>query len=154
LIGTDAVRSIAGSVAGQAQATGQAAAQQGNPVVQSLLGQVGAASGAAQAASSASGSFASSPLTLAGSLAAQGQGALSVERGTSIFAPDGRLIGSVSGVVANAQGEVEQLIVTVDGARATLPSSYFQTSGSGLVSAAGEGQIKQMAEQQQVEAAE
>jgi hypothetical protein len=146
LIGTDAVRSIAGSVAGQAQATGQAAAQQGNPVVQSLLGQAGAASGAAQAASSASGSFASSPLTLAGSLAAQGQGALSVERGTSIFAPDGRLIGSVSGV--------EQLIVTVDGARATLPSSYFQTSGSGLVSAAGEGQIKQMAEQQQVEAAE
>ena len=37
----------------------------------------------------------------------------------------------------------------VDGETATLPANYFQASGSGLISVIGEGQIKQIAEQQE-----
>ena len=52
-------------------------------------------------------------------------------------------------VVTDAQGNVQQLLVRVDGEQATLPANYFQASGSGLVSVIGEGQIKQIAEQQE-----
>ena len=89
------------------------------------------------------------PLAAAGSAAAQGQGAFAVTQGTPIFAPDGDRIGRVRQVVADAHGNVQQVLVRVDGETASLPASYFQASGSGLISVVGEGQIKRMAEQQE-----
>ena len=108
-----------------------------------------AVSGTASGAAAGSGSFASGPLTAAGSLAPQGQGAFAIDRGTPIFAPDGDRIGRVRQVVGDARGNVQQLLVKVDGEEATLPANYFQASGSGLISVIGEGQIKQIAEQQE-----
>ena len=72
-----------------------------------------------------------------------------VTQGTPIFAPDGDRIGSVRQVVADAHGNVQQVLVRVDGETASLPANYFQASGSGLISVVGEGQIKRIAEQQE-----
>jgi hypothetical protein len=44
---------------------------------------------------------------------------------------------------------VQQLLVKVDGETATLPASNFQANGHGIVSAMGETQIKQLANQQE-----
>ena len=149
LVGTDAV----GSAVGQARGTAQGAAQQGRGAAQGLVGTAGGLAGAAQGSASGaaagSGSMASGPLAAAGSLAAQGQGAFAVTQGTPIFAPDGDRIGRVRQVVSDAHGNVQQLLVKVDGETATLPANYFQASGSGLISVIGEGQIKQVAEQQE-----
>lgn len=142
LIGTDAVRSTAGEVAGQARGTAQG-------LVGAANGAAGTAQGSASGALAGSGSYSSSPLAAAGSLAAQGQGAFAVERGTPIFAADGDRIGRVRQVVSDARGNVRQLLVRVDGAEAMIPANYFQASAGGLVSAVGEGQIKQIARQQE-----
>jgi hypothetical protein len=103
------------------------------------------------AAGSASGvsSLTAGLLAASGSLAAQGQGAFAVEKGTPIFDASGEKIGSVRSVVADARGRVQQLLVKVDGERALLPAGAFQVSGEALVSAMSEGQIKQIANQQE-----
>lgn len=142
LIGTDAVRSAAGQTAGQARGAAQG-------LVGTAGGLASGAQGAASGSLAGSGSYASGPLAAAGSLAAQGQGAFAVEKGTPIFAPDGDRIGRVRQVVSDARGNVQQLLVKVDGKTATIPADYFQANGSGLVSVMGEGQIKQIAQQQE-----
>lgn len=142
LIGTDAVRSTAGQAAGQARGAAQGLADTAG-------GLVGSAQGSASGTLAGSGSYASGPLAAAGSLAAQGNGAFAVEEGTPVFAPDGDRIGRVRQVVSDARGNVQQLLVKVDGQEAVLPANYFQASGSGLVSVMGEGQIKQIARQQE-----
>ena len=149
LIGTDAVHSTAGQVAGQARGTAQGLVGTAGGVAGTAGGIVGGAQGTASGAAASSGSFASGPLAAAGSLAAQGQGAFAVERGTPIFAPDGDRIGRVRQIVSDAHGNVQQLLVRVDGETASLPANYFQASGSGLISVMGEGQIKQIAQQQE-----
>jgi hypothetical protein len=94
-------------------------------------------------------SLTSGVLAASGSLAAQGQGTFAVEKGTPIFDASGDKIGSVRGMVADARGRVEQLLVKVDGERALLPAGAFQVSGEALISAMSEGQIKQIANQQE-----
>jgi hypothetical protein len=136
------VGQTAGSAAGQARGAAQG-------VVGTAGGLAGSAQGNASGALAGSGSAASGPLAAAGSLAAQGQGAFAVAQGTPIFAPDGDRIGRVRQVVADAHGNVQQVLVRVDGETASLPANYFQASGSGLISVVGEGQIKQIAEQQE-----
>lgn len=152
LIGTDAVRSAAESLVGQARTTGQAAAQDGRGTVESVAGLAGQLSAGAQAAGSSNGGAASSgigSLVLAGSLAAQAQGAFVIQKGTPIFASDGDRIGTVAQVVSDARGQVRQVLVNVDGTRALLPAEAFQVRGEALVSAMGEGQIKQITDQQE-----
>lgn len=149
LIGTDHVRSTAGQVAGTARGTAQGAAGTAMGAAGSAQDLAGSAQGSASGALAGSGSFGSAPLAAAGSLAAQGDGAFAVDRGTPIFAPDGDRIGRVRQVFTDANGNVQQLLVKVDGEMATIPASNFQASGSGLVSAMGEGQIKQVAQQQE-----
>ena len=102
------------------------------------------------AAGSASGAslLTSGLLAASGSLAAQGQGSFAVDKGTPIFDASGDKIGSVRGVVADARGQIQQLLVKVDGERALLPAGNFQVSGEALISAMGESQIKRMANQQ------
>lgn len=152
LIGTDAVRSMAGTVYGQGRAAGQAAVQQGQSVMGGLISTADSLAGSLRgsAAGSASGasSLTSGLLATSGSLAAQEQGAFTVDRGTPIFDAAGDKIGSVRGVVADAQGQIQQLLVRVDGEHALLPSGNFQVSGEALISAMGESQIRHMADQQ------
>lgn len=149
LIGTDAVRSAVDEAGGVAQGS----VQQGQSLAQGLAGSTDSLTGNVQGTTSGalagSGSYTAGPLAAAGSLAAQGDGAFSVERGTPIFAADGDRIGRVRQVVSDARGNVEQLLVRVDGAEAMLPASAFEASGSGLLSVMGEGQIKQIARQQE-----
>jgi sporulation protein YlmC with PRC-barrel domain len=68
----------------------------------------------------------------------------------SVLDASGDKIGKVQQVIANGQGQVQSLLVKVDGAKAMLPAGNFQAAGSGnaLVSAMGEGAIKQTAQQQ------
>lgn len=152
LIGTDTVRAVAGSVYGQGRAMGHTAVQQGQSSAGGLLGTAGSLTGSlhGSAVGSASGasSLTSGLLAASGSLAAQAQGAFAVEKGTTIFDASGDKIGSVRGVVADAQGRVDQLLVKVDGERALLPAGNFQVRGDALISAMGETQIKQLADQQ------
>jgi hypothetical protein len=149
LVGTDAVRSTAQSAVGQARSTAQQARGTAQGLVGTAGGVAGSASGSASGTASGAGAFAGGPLTAAGSLASQADGAFAIERGTPIFAPDGDRIGRVQQVVSDARGNVQQVLVKVDGERATLPANYFQANGSGLVSVIGEGQIKQIADQQE-----
>jgi hypothetical protein len=151
LVGTDAVRGLAGSAVSQAHGT----MQQGRAAAQGLLVTPAALSGSAQGSGSGSGagSASSGPLAGATSLAGtgQGQGGFLVESGTPIFEADGDKIGKVRQVFTDAHGHVQQLLVKVDGETATLPASNFQANGHGIVSAMGETQIKQLAQQQEAQ---
>jgi hypothetical protein len=109
----------------------------------------GSIQGSAAGSSAGASSLTSGVLAASGSLAAQGQGAFAVEKGTPILDASGDKIGSVRSVVADARGHVQQLLVKVDGERALLPGGVFQVSGEALISSMGEGQIKQIANQQE-----
>ncbi len=65
-----------------------------------------------------------------------------------VLGPDGDRLGKVRGVIADSHGQVQALLVKVDGATATLPAANFSGSGNALVSAMGEGQIKDAAASQ------
>lgn len=66
-----------------------------------------------------------------------------------VLSPDGERIGQVRQVLSNARGEAQQLLVKVDGQLATLPATNFSASGNAVMSAMGEGQIKQIGNQQE-----
>src|SRR5690606_32686893 len=131
--------------AGNLAATGRGAANAAANGAGSIAGNA-AASG--QGAASGMFSGAMGQLALAGSGAAQGEGMFSVKRGTPVLAPDGERIGKVRQVVADSQGRVEQLLVRVDGEDALIPAAQFNGRGNAVVSAMGEGTIKQIAAQQ------
>lgn len=88
-------------------------------------------------------------MAAAGTATAAAESAFTVTKGMSILSPEGDRIGKVTRVVANSQGQVQQLLVKVDGAKVMLPASNFSVTGNALVSAMGEGQIKQLSEQQE-----
>ena len=125
------------------------AAQQAGGLASGAGSLAGSASGAAQGSGSGSSSFAGNQLAAAASAASQAQGAFAVTKGTPVFGPDGDKIGKVRQVFSNAGGQVEQLLVKVDGEKAMLPASNFTASGSGVVSAMSEAEITQVAEQQE-----
>jgi len=68
----------------------------------------------------------------------------------SVLDASGDKIGKVQQVIADGRGQVQSLLVKVDGTEAMLPAGNFQAGGNGsaLVSAMGEGTIKQVAQQQ------
>ncbi|MFA7585914.1 MAG: hypothetical protein WCY11_06925 [Novosphingobium sp.] len=57
-------------------------------------------------------------------------------------------------MITDGRGEVQSLLVKVDGEQASLPAANFTGSGNAVMSAMGEGQIKQVARQQDEAAAE
>ena len=153
LMGTDEVGSTVNSTVGTAASV---AAQ-----AQGTLG--GAASTAANIASGATGSaqgsangmtvLAVGQLATAGSAAAQADGAFAIASGTPVSGPDGNTLGTVSQVVADARGQVEQVLINVDGIQALIPAGNFSVSGDALVSAMGESEVRQVAEKQAEEPA-
>lgn len=56
-----------------------------------------------------------------------------------VVGPDGDRLGKVRGVIADSRGQVQALLVKVDGKMATLPAANFSGRGNALVSAMGEG---------------
>jgi hypothetical protein len=148
LIGTDAVRGVAGStrstvgsVAGSARGTlGGAAGAAGSTA--------GSASGSAQGSGSSAGSASSNHLAAAQSAAASATGAFAVVPGMDILSAKGEAIGSVRRVISDSHGQVQSLLVEVDDRSATLPAANFSGSGNALVSGMTEGQIKKVAKAQ------
>ncbi|MFM6829663.1 MAG: hypothetical protein ACKOVA_04920 [Novosphingobium sp.] len=157
LIGTDAVRQTAGSVAGTARGAVSGAANAGRSTAGAMGQAAGSAAGNANgnamgsANGSANGLFsgAAGQLVAAGSLAAAGDANFEVSKGMRVLGPDGDRLGKVRGVIADSHGQVQALLVKVDGATATLPAANFSGSGNALVSAMGEGQIKDAAVRQE-----
>lgn len=66
----------------------------------------------------------------------------------NVLNSEGEKIGKVRAVYANAQGQVQALLVKVDGEKALLPAANFTGSGNAVVSAMSAGQIGQAADQQ------
>lgn len=146
LIGTDAARGVVGSArstAGAARGTASGLAS----------GAVQAGRGTASAAGSIAGNAAATGSAAGGSAMATGNaagsGSLAVTKGASVLAPDGERIGTVRKVFTDARGQVEQVLVKVDGKTAMLPASSFTANGSAVTSAMTEGQIKQEAARQE-----
>ena len=158
LIGTDAVRGTAQSVRGTAQeAVGTVRTQAGSTVqgTRDTVGNglTGLGTATANIAGNASGMLnaGTTNLALAGSAAGDAAGAFEVKPGTKLLDADGEKIGKVRQVIADSEGHVKALVVKVDDATATLPASAFTTDGSALVSLAGEGQIKSIAQTQEAQ---
>ncbi|MGV3555856.1 MAG: PRC-barrel domain-containing protein [Croceibacterium sp.] len=159
LIGTDHVGSTARSVRGTAQGAAQGAvgtagglAAAGQAAGNSAAGYAGSIAGSAAASGhgAAGGMFsgAAGQLALAGSAAAAGNGMFAVDKGMPVLAPDGEKIGKVRQVLADSRGQVQALLVKVDGEKAVIPAAQFSGSGNAVVSAMGETTIKQIADQQ------
>ena len=156
LIGTDTVRQSAGSVLATTRGVASGAASAGRSTAEAV-GQAagnaaGSANGIATGGVNGSGngllSGAAGQLVAAGSLAAAGNGKFEVSKGMRVLGPDGNHLGKVRGVIADAHGQVQELLVKVDGTSATLPATNFAGSGNALVSAMGERQIKDTAASQ------
>ena len=94
-------------------------------------------------------SGAAGQLAAAGSAAAQGAGSFDIQPGMKLHDLKGDKIGKVREVIADGHGRVQALLVKVDGEEAILPAGNFTASGNALISAMGEGQIKQVAERQE-----
>ena len=148
LIGTDALRSTVGGAMATSRTALTGAAATGRNTAGAVSGMAGSAQGSASGSADGMFSGAAGQLAAAGSLAAAGDGNFAVSKGMRILGPDGNRLGKVRGVIADAHGEVQQVLVKVDGETAMLPAANFSGSGSALVSAMGEGQIKQVAKSQ------
>lgn len=149
LIGTDHVRSIAGTARGAAEGTADAAVGHARSAATSAEGQATAGANAALGATgNAAAQGQATGLALAGSAVASAQGTLDVAKGTTLYSPDGEKLGKVKQVVADGRGNVEQLLVKVDGQEALLPADSFSASGNMLVTGMSEAEIKRVSEAQ------
>jgi hypothetical protein len=157
LIGTDAVRDVAGrgvnsvgAVAERTRSTAGAVADRARGTVGNVADRAGAIGGNATAgangAASAGGGSGSltGNLALAGSGAARG-GAFPVGSGMAVTDAQGRAIGAVQSVRTNAQGTVDRVLVKVGDKIANLPAANFSGSGSVLVSTMGQGEVSNAA---------
>lgn len=153
LIGTDQVRSTVGSAIGT---TSNVAAQARGTVAgatDTATNIAGSAAGNAQGSATGMTNLTVGQLAAAGSAAAQADGAFAIAGGTPVSGPDGNTLGTVSQVVADASGQVEQVLVDVDGMSALIPAGNFSASGNALVSAMSEGEVRQVAAEQAEEPA-
>lgn len=171
LIGTDAVRSAAGSAVQGTRSTASAVRGNASAAATSLRettsGAVGSArtnaettlgrvrnavptpaDAAAGATHAARGAVATGTgtLALAGSAAASGSGAFPVSPGMAVTDAKGRLIGTVQSVRTSGTGAVQQVLVRVKDKTATLPATNFTGSGDALVSAMGRGEVRKTAD--------
>ncbi|MCL6250573.1 hypothetical protein M3P36_05890 [Altererythrobacter sp. KTW20L] len=156
LVGTDAVRGLAGQGASQAssaaQATqsaatglasqGQATAGEAASSSLRLTGSLGgSASGNGAATGSAGGSLADAMLATAGSAAASGDGAFAVQPGMDVLVPGGEKLGEVSQVIADANGRISEVIVEQGDREVAMPAADLRGNGSALFALDGSGQV-------------
>ena len=62
---------------------------------------------------------------------------------------DGERIGTVSGVLADARGQVQQVVVMTNDGAATVPAANFTGEGALLISAMSEGKLEKTARRQE-----
>lgn len=128
LIGTDAVT---GSVAPIAQRTRARAGEAVSSVREAAV--AGDTMAAASGAGATNGSLFASPLAVAGSAAADAQGAAPVRRGMPVMLADGSSLGRVKQIIANGRGEVDQVVVKQGNVTRALPAGMFSASGDALL---------------------
>ncbi|MGK6356634.1 hypothetical protein ACMGDH_15580 [Sphingomonas sp. DT-207] len=155
LIGTDDVRSVAGSAAntvrGAAGRTRELAAgtrDSATSAVGGLGGATGSASGGGSAGGTADGAIGNGVLALDGTAAANALGSFAVAPGMNVTDLKGRTIGTVRNVVTDARGRVQAVRMEIGRRTATVPAANFSGSGDVLVSAASKGEIREIAEDQ------
>jgi hypothetical protein len=130
---------LGGNASGDAGADAQlVGTDQLRGTTQSLRGTAGGAVGGGAA-----------HLAAAGSAAANSAGAISVSPGMIVRDTSGRAIGRVQAVRARSNGMVDNVIVRVGDRLATLPDDNFSASGSALVSAMGEADLRRASRGQQ-----
>ena len=137
LVGTDAVRDVAGRAVGRTRGAVATVGESANGLAGRARAIPGSASAAATGAGGASGqgggSLGSGMLAAAGSGAAAGEGAFAIAPGTPIVAPDGSRIGRVRQIVSDSRGRVESVVVRARGREFTVPAASLSGSGQGLV---------------------
>lgn len=158
LIGTDAVRQNADSLVRTMRGAVSSAVSAGRETAGAMGKAAGSTADNAEAnamnstvGGAAGGglySGASGQLAAAGSLAAAGDATFEVSKGMRVLGPEGERLGKVRGVIADSHGQVQALLVKVDGETATLPAANFSGDGNAVVSAMGEGAIKDAARRQ------
>lgn len=154
LVGTDAVRGVAGEATGRARdtaasarslagSTAGAARDRASGLAGNAGSLAGSASGNASSAGSAAGSLGGTMLAVAGSGAAAGDGAFAVAPGMPVMAPDGQRLGKVREVVGDARGRVQQVIVEARGQQLAIPAGDLAASGNALVMGEGAASASQ-----------
>jgi len=152
LVGTDAIRGVAGEAVGDVRDTADsargfasAAASEARDRTDAAAGSSGElaslANSSADGSASALGTVAANSdrrvLAAAGSAAAQDNGALGVAPGMNILSPNGERLGRVRQLVTDGRGKVQQVLVdTSDGAK-TIPAADLSANGNALIDASG-----------------
>ena len=147
LIGTDTFQSVAGNVVGQAQGAAGTAQGFAAPIVGSAsdtatslpsnLAMTGSTNGEGSASGEGSANLMTTPLAVAGSVAGAAGGAATITPGMPVVTPSGVPIGEVEQIVANSQGEVEEVIVSNSDVTQTIPAGNLAASGNALVAGSG-----------------
>lgn len=145
LIGTDAVTGAVRGATSTVRNVATPAVGAARDRLSGTAGQIGnaagsangAANGTANGAATGSGMIGGGMLALAGSGAAEGQGAFAVAPGMPVQLPSGEQLGTVRDIVATRAGEVRQLVVQTKDGLATIPSGSLSGSGSILIAAEG-----------------
>lgn len=147
LIGTDAVRGAVAPVA-----RGARSAVQDTTASTRNMGLAGTGSASGSGSGAVNGSLTGSPLALAGSTAAQGEGMASVRRGMPVMNENGASLGKVRQLIADGRGEVQQVVVKQGSVTRELPANMFSASGNALVVGQANGTAGAAGNDQMVEA--
>lgn len=146
LIGTDTVSGVVGDGARKASETVSTVRNAATPAVGSArdrisgaADQVGDVAGSASGAASGAAMINSGMLALAGSGAAQGEGAFAVAPGMAVQVPSGEQLGTVREIVATRSGQVRQLIVATKDGLTTIPAGSLSASGNVLIAGRASG---------------
>ena len=133
LIGTDAVTSTVRGTASTVGNVATSATSSAGQRASGATGQAGSIAGSASGAASGAGMIDSGVLALAGSGAAQGEGAFAVAPGMPVQLASGEQLGTVRDIVATRSGEVRQLVVETTDGLTTIPARNLTASGSLLI---------------------
>lgn len=146
LIGADAVAGTAQDTTARARETVSSVRNIAAPAVGSArdrlsgaAGQAGSFAGSARGAAQGVGTIDGGVLALAGSAAAQGEGAIAVAPGMPVQLPSGQKLGTVRDIVATRSGEVRQLVVETKDGLTTIPAGSLTASGSILIAVQASG---------------
>lgn len=146
LIGTDAASGVVREGAGKAReilstakATATSAVGSARDRISGATDQAGNVAGSASGAASGAGMIDNGMLALAGSGAAQGEGAVAVAPGMPVQAPSGEQLGTVRDIVTTRSGQVQQLVVETRNGLTTIPAGSLSASGNVLIAGRASG---------------
>lgn len=146
LIGTNTVSGVvddgarnASETVSTVRATATSAVGSARDRMSGATDQAGNVAGSASGAASGAGMIDNGMLALAGSGAAQGEGAFAVAPGMPVQVPSGQQLGTVREIVATRSGQVRQLIVETKDGLTTIPAGNLSASGNVLIAGRASG---------------